>query len=78
MMTVTSKYPEDVILAVDEIAQRSNQSRSELLREAVHLLLRQRGRGGSVATRMAHLRGKIKDGPPDLSTNRKHLDTFGT
>jgi hypothetical protein len=52
-------------------ARAAGRRRSEIVRLALEAYLR--GPEGPVKDRIDHLLGSLVGGPPDLSTNRKHL-----
>ena len=74
MRTVSFKLSEQLDDALSDLARRRKSSRSALVREALHALAT-RGRR-SVTTVVDELVGSL-DGPPDLSTNPKHMSGYG-
>lgn len=72
----TFKLSEPLAAEVDRIAAERGLTRSEVLREAVDAYVRSRRRSRLV-DRVADLLG-VLEGPGDLSTNRAHLEDFGS
>lgn len=74
MRTVSFKLPEQLDDALSDLARRRNSSRSALVREALEGLAA--GGRRSVTAAVDALVGPL-DGPADLSTNPKHLASYG-
>ena len=60
------------------LKQSTGRTESELVREGLRLVAAEEGRRRSALELAGPSVGKFKKGPKDLSTNRKHLDGFGT
>ncbi len=78
MKTLTVKLPPALEGRLAALVRKRKQSKSELVREAIELLVEQPGAPakGSVLDLVGDLAG-IGGGPRDLSTNPKHLRGFG-
>ena len=74
MRTVSFKLPEHLDDALSDLARRRRSSRSALVREALAGLAT--GGRPSVTAAVDALVGPL-DGPTDLSTNPKHLSSYG-
>jgi hypothetical protein len=66
---------EQAVLA--ELKKSTGQSESDLVRQGLKLVLKELGRKRSALEVAGHSVGKFKNGPKDLSTNKKHLKGFG-
>lgn len=74
MRTVSFKLPEHLDELLSELAKQRKASRSGVVREAIAAYA---ARGTpSVTMRVDELVGTVQ-GPPDLSTNPKHLRGYG-
>ena len=69
--------PEDRAI-LEDLKESTGYSESELVRRGLRLVRQDVGRTESALDRAAGSVGKFKRGPKDLSTNSRHLDTFGT
>ena len=74
MRTVSFKLPEHLDDALSDLARRRKSSRSALVREALDHLTS--GGRRSVTAAVDALLGPL-DGPPDLSTNPRHMVGYG-
>jgi predicted transcriptional regulator len=74
MRTVSFKLPERLDDALSDLARRRKSSRSALVREAVEALAK--GKRRSVTAAVDELGNRL-EGPPDLSTNPKHMAGYG-
>jgi predicted transcriptional regulator len=74
MRTISVKLSERLDVALSDLARRRKSSRSALVREAVEALAT--GTRHSVTAVVDELVGTL-DGPPDLSTNPRHLTGYG-
>jgi metal-responsive CopG/Arc/MetJ family transcriptional regulator len=74
MRTVSFKLPEALDDALDDLARRRKSTRSALVREALEGLAK--GPRRSVTSAADELVGTL-EGPPDLSTNPKHMTGYG-
>ena len=78
MMAISMKIPQSLVYKLDVISRRRGISRSELARDAIaKYVVEAEVAKGSVLERASHLAGIVKGGPPDLSTNKKHMEGFG-
>lgn len=80
MNTLTVKIPAELTDAVDRLAARTHQSRSELIRQALQTYVQERQTDTGTASLLdavPDLVGCFAGGPPDLSTNPAHLAGFG-
>lgn len=80
MNTLTVKIPIELTEAMDVLAARTHQSRSELVRRALqaYVLAHQADAAtASLLDAMPDLVGCFTGGPSDLSTNPAHLTEFG-
>ncbi len=80
MNTLTIKIPlqleQEIVLA----SQREHLSKSELVRRALVAYVGQRKTGSAALSALEQagdLVGCFTGGPPDLSSNPRHLDDFG-
>ena len=75
MNTITVKIPEDLEVRLAAEAESRHTTKSEVVRAA---LRRSSGKGKrSAYAAMKGGCGLVKEGPPDLSTNKKHLREYG-
>jgi Arc/MetJ-type ribon-helix-helix transcriptional regulator len=79
MNTITVKIPEDLEVRLAAEAESRHTTKSEVVRAAlVAALRRSSGKGKrSAYAAMKGGCGLVKEGPPDLSTNKKHLREYG-
>jgi len=63
--------------ALDELRRKSGQTESELVRRGLRLVADEERSRRSALDLAGRSVGRFKNGPRDLSTNRKHLDGFG-
>jgi hypothetical protein len=78
MKTLTLKLPEGLETRLISFARKKGQSKSEIVRRAlIQYLSRNDTRQlGSFLDLSRDLAGSV-EGPPDLSTNKAHLDGYG-
>jgi Arc/MetJ-type ribon-helix-helix transcriptional regulator len=62
---------------LDELKSATGHNESELVRRGLKLVSEQLARKPSALDVAGQSVGKFKNGPSDLSTNRKHLEGFG-
>ena len=74
MRTVSFKLSGQLDDALSDLARRRNSTRSALVREALQALAT--GANHSVTAMVGDLVGSL-DGPPDLSSNPRHLAGYG-
>ena len=60
-----------------EVKARTRQSDSEIVRRGLQLVAREERRRRSALDLAGRSVGRFKNGPRDLSTQRKHLEGFG-
>jgi hypothetical protein len=78
MTTLTCKIPEKLHAELEALARRQRLSKSAVLRRALEKHLRQssKGSGPRAFDLVKSLCGTLR-GPPDLSTNPRHLEELG-
>jgi hypothetical protein len=62
---------------LEELKKSTGLSESELVRRGLHLIFKEQKTAQSALQLAGASAGKFKKGPPDLSSNKKHLDGFG-
>jgi hypothetical protein len=78
MVTVTVKLPPALAAQVTAKARQRHVSKSAIIRESLETTLANgKERRPTVGDLAGHLIGKLKGGPHDLSTNKKHMEGFG-
>lgn len=78
MKTISLKLPESLNGKLNRLAKQRDQSKSELVREALEQFLN--GGLGSRVVTVAELAGDLlgsAEGPSDLATNPKHMEGYG-
>ena len=80
MSTLTIKLSPDLLAALDALAARAHQTRSDVVRQALHALVQQLAAvpAASLLGVMPDLVGCFGGGPRDLSSNPAHLADFGS
>jgi metal-responsive CopG/Arc/MetJ family transcriptional regulator len=79
MKTISIKLPVDLDARLNAAIGRRKTTRSRFLREMIESHLGgKRALEGSALARAGNLVGCLDGGPPDLSTNPKHLKGYGT
>lgn len=68
--------PEDRSV-LEKLKGATGRTESELVRRGLQLVAEEEGRGPSALALAGRSVGRFKNGPKDLSTNRKHLEGFG-
>jgi hypothetical protein len=63
--------------ALDELKAQTGRTESEILRRGLQLVAQEERRRRSALELAGRRVGRFKNGPRDLSVNRKHLDGFG-
>jgi hypothetical protein len=63
--------------ALEELKETTRQTESEIVRRGLQLVAQEERRRLSALELAGPGVGRFKKGPPDLSTNRKHLEGFG-
>ncbi len=74
-MTVQARLDEETQAALEALMRRHGWSTSKAVREGLRLLVREQGSGAS--RRMIGI-GMFDSGIPDLGSNKKHLEGFGS
>jgi Arc/MetJ-type ribon-helix-helix transcriptional regulator len=80
MNTLTIKIPPQLEQEIARASQREHLSKSELVRRALVAYVSQRNAAAptmSALEQAGDLVGCFSGGPPDLSTDPRHLDDFG-
>jgi hypothetical protein len=62
---------------LEELKTKTGQTESALVRRGLELVAREERRRQSALELAGASVGRFKDGPRDLSANRKHLEGFG-
>ena len=62
---------------LDALKQATGRSESEIVRRGLQLVAAEERRRRSALELAGRSVGRFRKGPPDLSTNRKHLEDFG-
>jgi metal-responsive CopG/Arc/MetJ family transcriptional regulator len=76
MQTISVKLPDDVLERLDELARRTGEDRSALIRQSVGSLI-DRKQSGSAHQKLAHLCGVFKGGAKDASVSEDYKERFG-
>ena len=79
MKVIAVRVPKSLNTRLEGQAKRDRKSKSALIRQVLesHLVARKGRKGPTTLDIVGHLIGSLKDGPPDLSSNPKHLEGFG-
>ena len=64
-------------VALEELKKSTGRTESEIVRRGLQLVAEEVGRRRSALELAGRSVGRFKNGPRDLSTNRKHLEGFG-
>jgi Arc/MetJ-type ribon-helix-helix transcriptional regulator len=72
--TVQARLDKETQAILDRL-RRSGRTTSDIIREAIRLVDRERGRGA--AGKMIGI-GMIRSGVPDMGSNKKHLEGLGS
>ena len=80
MSTLTIKLPPDLLAALDAMAARAHQTRSDVVRQALHALVQHQAPApaATLLSAMPDLVGCFGGGPRDLASNPAHLAEFGS
>ena len=76
MQTVSVKLPEEMLAQLDELARKTGEDRSALIRQSVGLLVAKK-QSGSAHEKLAHLCGVFKGGAKDASVSEDYKARFG-
>jgi hypothetical protein len=74
---VHARLDEEDRATLEHLKEATGQSESDLVRRGLQLVAREERRRRSALTLAGRSVGRFKNGPRDLSTNRKHLEGFG-
>jgi Arc/MetJ-type ribon-helix-helix transcriptional regulator len=81
MVTVSVKLSPALASRLTAEARKKRVSKSDLIRDSLQRTLtldkNKSARKPTVGDLVGHLMGKLKGGPHDLSTNKKHMEGFG-
>jgi hypothetical protein len=75
---IHARLSKDDRRVLDDLKRSTGASESDIVRRGLHLVFRALDTGPSALARAGRSVGKFKKGPADLSTNKKHLEGFGT
>jgi hypothetical protein len=64
--------------ALEELQERTGKTDSEIVRRGLHLVVEEERRRSTALALAGRTVGRFENGPCDLSTNRTHLEGFGT
>ena len=76
-VTLSIKIPVELRRQLDQVARERRTTASQLVRQALQVVIESRSRKGSCYDFAGDLFGDLGVGPRDLSTNASHLDDFG-
>lgn len=76
MQTVSVKLADDVLGRLDELARKTGEDRSALIRQSVGLLLSQQ-HSTSAHEKISHLCGIFQGGATDASVSEDYKQRFG-
>jgi hypothetical protein len=74
---VHARLGEEERTALEELKQSTGQTESEIVRRGLQLVAAEQRRRRSALHLAGSSVARFKNGPRDLSTNRKHLEGFG-
>ena len=79
MKVIAVRVPKSLNTRLEGQAKRDRTSKSALIRQVLesHLEARKGRKRLTTLDMVGHLIGSLKGGPPDLSSNPKHLEGFG-
>jgi metal-responsive CopG/Arc/MetJ family transcriptional regulator len=79
MKVIAVRLPKALNTRLEGQAKRDRKSKSALIRQVLesHLGTRKGRKRLTTLNMVGHLIGSLKGGPPDLSSNPKHLEGFG-
>ncbi len=76
-VTLSIKVPVEVRKKLDKVARERQTTASELVRQALAVVIESKSRDGSCYELSEDLFDDLGTGPRDLSTNKRHLESFG-
>jgi hypothetical protein len=65
-------------IALEELKEKTGQSESAIVRRGLQLVIEEEQGRRSTLDLAGRSVGRFRKGPRDLSSNRKHLDDFGS
>ncbi len=74
---IHARLGKDERAALEALKQSTRQTESEIVRRGLQLVAAEERRRRSALHLAGRSVGRFKNGPRDLSTNRKHLEGFG-
>jgi hypothetical protein len=74
---IHARLGDDDRAALEELKETTGQTESEIVRRGLRLVVQEERRRRSALDLAGRSVGRFKNGPRDLSTNRKHLEGFG-
>jgi hypothetical protein len=74
---IHARLGDDDRAALEELKETTGQTESEIVRRGLRLVAQEERRRRSALDLAGRSVGRFKNGPRDLSTNRKHLEGFG-
>ena len=75
---VHARIGDDDRATLEKLTAATGLTESEIVRRGLHLVAQEERRRRSALDLAGTSVGRFKKGPRDLSTNRKHLEGFGT
>jgi hypothetical protein len=76
MRTITVKLPDGLARRLGQAVVRRRATQSEVIRQALEAHLAEPSLGSCLEL-VGDLAGSLRGGPPDLSSNKRHLKGFG-
>jgi len=76
-VTLSIKIPVELRRSLERAARERRTTASELVRQALQLVIESKSRSGSCYEMTEDLFDELGSGPHDLSTNKSCLDDFG-
>ncbi len=76
-VTLSIKVPVEVRKKLERVARERQTTASELVRQALGVVIESKSRDGSCYELSEDLFDDLGTGPRDLSTNKRHLESFG-
>jgi len=74
---IHARLTKEDVAVLEELKAATGESESHLVRRGLRLVRDVVGRGRSALDIARNSAGKFKAGPKDISTSKKHLDSFG-
>jgi len=76
-VTLSIKIPVELRRRLEGIARERQTTASELVRQALQVVIESKSRRGSCYELAEDLFDDLGSGPRDLASNKRHLDSFG-